>query len=138
MAEVTQFVLADGQATPVNHTFKPDGEKNGVLFFADRSTGVPVGFSKLSISQKETSGGSGKTVTTLKVVVPTLEQTSASTATGIQPAPTLAYNTAVTVTFETAARSTTQNRADILAFVKNLLADSNIGSAVTDYEKVYI
>jgi hypothetical protein len=139
MPAVTQLVVNDGQATPVAHTFKPDGKKGEVLFFADRSGGIPVGYGKISFNRRETSGnGSGSYKVTMKIVVPTLEQTSASTATGIQPAPTVAYKHEVNIEFSMPARGSVANRKDILAYAKNLLATADVQAVIHDLEDLYV
>jgi hypothetical protein len=88
---------------------------------------------------------------TAKLVVPTLEQTSPSTATGIQPAPTKAYDVTAILEFMLPERSTRPEREYLLSYVKSLLAatiaysdNSNqettaspVISAVLDFEQPY-
>jgi len=72
-----------------------------------------------------------------KVTVPTLEQTSPSTSTGIQPAPSVAYNLIGNVEFVIPERSTLAQRKDLLAYVKNLMANAVVTAAGQDFEYVY-
>jgi hypothetical protein len=74
---------------------------------------------------------------TVKVSLPVLEQTSPSTATGIQPAPTKAYDLTFNGEFILPERSTLANRNDILAYVKNYIANAVVSSAVQNFEAVY-
>jgi hypothetical protein len=58
--------------------------------------------------------------------------------TGIQPAPTLAYNLIATVELVLPERSTLQQRKDLLAYVKNALSNTAvIPPAVENFETVY-
>lgn len=139
MTAIAALTLADGAATPVNHTFSPVNiDSNGIAKWADRSTGIPIGFPALTFMLKNPSKGSKSYKVSAKVVLPVLEVTSPSTMTGIQPAPTLAYNLLATIEFVLPERSTLQQRKDLLAYVKNALANASvIPPAVENFEAVY-
>lgn len=138
MTAIAALTLADGQATPVNHTFSPVGiDSASIAKWADRSGGIALGFPTVTFSIRQPSKASRNYKVTAKVVTPVLEVTSPSTATGIQPAPTKAYDLLVSMDFVLPERSTQAQRKDLLAFVKNYLASSVITSAVQDFEAVY-
>lgn len=146
MPALAAITINDGAATPVAHTFSPSGpDKNGVNYFYDRSGGIAIGFPMISIDMKEPAPASATGVSktnrvyrsTVKIVMPVLEVTSPSTGTGIQPAPTKAYDLMFRGEFISPERSTLQNRKDILAYAKNLLAHSMTTSLVQDFESVY-
>lgn len=140
MTAIAALTLADGQATPANHTFAPVNiDANGVARWADRSGGIALGFPQISFSNRAPAGKAARNYRqTVKVVVPILEQTSASTATGIQPAPTKAYDLIFTGEFVLPERSTAAQRADLLAYVKNFFANSAvIPPAINTFESVY-
>lgn len=139
MSAIANVVINDGQATPVSHTFAPVTiDAQGVAKWADRSGGISVGFPTLSYSLKSPTGSSKSYKMTAKVVLPVLEQTSPSTATGIQPAPTVAYNLIANVEMVLPERSTAQDRKNLLAYVKNYLANAAVITAgVENYEAVY-
>lgn len=138
MTAIAAVTLADGQATPVNHTFAPVNiDATGVAKYADRSTGISVGFPTVSFSIKQPTKASPSYKVTAKVTLPVLEQTSPSTATGIQPAPTLAYNLLASVDMVLPERSTLAQRKDLLAYFRNYMAHAVITAAVNDYEAVY-
>jgi hypothetical protein len=71
------------------------------------------------------------------VVLPVLEVTSPSTATGIQPAPTKAYDLLCNVEVVLPERSSLQERKDAFAYLKNFLANAVFTSAVQDLEGVF-
>jgi hypothetical protein len=87
----------------------------------------------------------------LKLVLPTLEQTSPSTATGIQPAPTKAYDCMCIMEFMLPERSTLAERQKLFSQVASLFArtinasdnvptDSSgtpLEAAVTTFETVF-
>jgi len=66
-----------------------------------------------------------------------LEQTSASTATGIQPAPTKAYDTFGYIDFVMHERSTLAERKDAIAYLRNALAHAVVTSAIESFEAIY-
>ncbi len=139
MSAIANVVINDGQATPVSHTFAPVTiDAQGVAKWADRSGGISVGFPTLSYSLKNPNGNSKSYKLTAKVMLPVLEQTSPSTATGIQPAPTVAYNLLANIEMVLPERSTAQDRKNLLAYVKNYLANATVITAgVENYETVY-
>lgn len=146
MPALASITINDGQATPVAHTFNPSGpDKNGVNYFYDRSGGIAIGFPSITLDLKEppvaapgmASKASRVYRATAKVVMPVLEVTSASTGTGIQPAPTKAYDLVAKMEFILPERATLANRKDILAYAKNILTNSNVTSLVQDLEGIY-
>lgn len=145
MPALATLTISDGQATPVAHTFTPLSiDANGVATFIDRAGGIPLGFGRLDLSLRQPpdaktgQNSSGRVYkATLRLFVPTLEQTSASTSTGIQPAPTKAFDHVANVQFFLPERGTTQNRKDLLAFVTNALQSGAVKTVLTDLEPFY-
>lgn len=140
MTAIASLTLADGQATPANHTFAPVGiDQASVAKWADRSGGIALGFPIVSFSLRAPAASSKSRVfkLTAKVVTPVLEVTSPSTSTGIQPAPTLAYNLIANVDIALPERSTVAQRKDLIAFLKNYLATAVLQQAVENFEQVY-
>jgi hypothetical protein len=96
---LTNIVIADAQATPVNHTFAPQGpDANGVEYLTDYSQSNAIGFWKISIqtlspSQPKAGENSANRVYRVKIGLhePILETLSNSTISGIVPAPTVSY-----------------------------------------------
>jgi hypothetical protein len=138
MPAIAPLTLADGQATPVNHTFSPVNiDAAGVARWADRSGGIAIGYPVFSYSNKVPTKGSRNYRLTMKVSTPVLEQTSASTATGIQPAPIKAYEPLCNIEFVLPERSTLAQRKDLLAYVRNVLANTIVTTGVQDFESIY-
>lgn len=140
MPIIAALTLADGAATPVNHTFGPSTQKDGIQRYYDRVTGIAVGFPAVTLSLREPTQKNSAQRNyryTAKVSVPTLEQSSPSTSSGFQPAPTKAYECIANVEFVIPERSTDAERKNLLAYVKNLLANAVVTAGVITLEPVY-
>jgi hypothetical protein len=141
MSAIANIVINDGQTTPVGHTFAPvtiDAE--GVAKWADRSGGISIGFPMLTYKMASPSKRSTARTykQTMKVVLPVLEQTSPSTATGIQPAPIVGYTLLANIELVLPERSTLQDRKNLIAYARNYLANATVVTAgVENYETVY-
>jgi len=145
MSAVANIVLADAQATPVNHTFIPLGpDTNGVWWFEDQSATSPIGYNRISMQltrpgNPAAGDDSSKRVLRVKIGVhtPTLEVVSNSTVSGIIPAPTVSYITRLTCEYILPERSTVQNRKDIRKYTQFLMADPQVVAMVEQLQAVY-
>lgn len=139
MPAIGNVVINDGATTPLAHTYAPAGISGPIAYYADRSSGIPVGYFTMDISLRPPSAQSVEKMylATFRIKTPILEQTSPSTATGIQPAPTVGYTPICEMKFWLPERSTLQNRKDLRAFAKNLLADAVVTAVVENLESVY-
>lgn len=139
MAARSNIVINDGQTTPVSHTFSPcsgDGNVAGVsmIRYEDRSGGISVGFPTVVFATRKPAGKLRNHKLAITVSRPVLENVSNSTVSGIAPAPTVAYDVVFRGEFILPERSTMDARKDLLAYVKNLLANAATTSAVQDLE----
>jgi hypothetical protein len=98
---------------------------------------VSIGQNELSLAQKVPSRDSRNYKFSWKLRCPILEQTSASTATGIQPQPTLAYNNLASLDLVFNERSTLQERKDLLAQMRDLIDEALVTSQANDLEYTY-
>jgi hypothetical protein len=136
MGQQTTITLTDAAGTPVARAFNPaqkDGP-SGSYRWDYRGTGVVVGYDQLTITTRLPSKQNKNTKVQMRLVCPTLEQTSPSTATGIQPAPTVAYNTVVDLTFVLPERSVLQDRKNALAMARDLIDEALTTAAVENYD----
>lgn len=145
MSAVANIVLADAQATPVNHTFIPLGpDKNGVWWFEDQSASSPIGYNRISLAlirpaNPAQGAASGlDRVARVKAVIytPKLE-TLANNSAGITPPPTVAYTPRVNVEFSLPERSSLQDRKDLRKFVDFLMAETQLTAMVETLQNVY-
>lgn len=142
MPQLATLTVNDGATTPVAHSFTPTDVQSGLATWHDRSGGVVVGFPRITAQLKLPTSNSvdGKNQNArvqVKVVMPVLEQTSASTGTGIQPAPTKGYDMTFNGEFVLPVRSTLQDRKHIIAYAKNFLAQALVTALVQDLESIY-
>lgn len=137
MAAFANITINDGAATPVAHTFGPNTLVGLVASYADRSGGISVGYPTIQITSQVPVKNSRLYKTRIRVTLPVLETVNASTWNGITPAPTKAYDMTGIIEFIAPERSTLQNRKDIRAFIKNLMADAIVTSLVETQETIF-
>lgn len=138
MATATAIILADAQATPVNHTFNPIGkDDSNVFWFVDQTQTNAIGYWKISVEIKQPGlskpgESSASRVSRIKVGLhePVLETVSNSTVSGIAPAPTVAYIPRVITEFVVPERAVLLDRKNLRKMVASLLSDSNIANVV--------
>lgn len=138
MPQIANIVLADAQGTPVNHTFIPAGrDAKGVIWLVDQSQNNAIGYWRISIECVQppppTSGQSSQERTyRVKVGLhePVLETNGDSSASGILPAPTVAYVPRGFSEYVIPERSSLQNRKDLWKMTANLQDNSQIQAAV--------
>jgi hypothetical protein len=141
MSALANIVIADALGTPVNHTFVPVLNANGVFKWQDQTaasnpSAVPIGFNEITASalmSKDVDRGKGRFALDFRYNMPTLETISNSTASGILPAPVWGYDCTVFIKTVFSARSTLQNRSDAIKMAA--LAWQN--SQLTDWLKNY-
>lgn len=138
MGAIATLTLADGATTPVNHTFSPQPDvMSNQARWVDRVGGIALGYPMVTMTMRNPNKATRNYKVTVRVVTPVLEVTSPSTASGIQPAPTLAYNLVADMNFVLPERSTLSQRKDMFAYAKNLLANTVLTNAIHDFEPVY-
>lgn len=136
--QIAALTLADGQATPASHTFSVAGVIDGVAKWEDRSGGIALGYPAVTFSMRRPTKGSRNFKVTAKVQLPVLEVTSPSTSSGIQPAPTKAYDCFATVEFTVPERSTQLDRNNLLAYLKNFLGNASVvPPALSNFDPVW-
>lgn len=138
MALAANIVLADAQATPVNHTFIPIGpDKAGLFWFEDQSQSTPIGYWKISVEAKRpapSQPGESSAKRTIKVRIglhqPVLENVTNATVSGIAPAPTVSYVPRTFTEYLIPERASLLNRQDMRKMNANLQTNAQIVAAV--------
>lgn len=145
MPAVANIVLADAQATPVNHTYIPLGpDSNGVWWFEDQSQSTPIGYWRLSIQLKRPgppAAGQASNIervsrATLTMHQPVLETLGTNDA-GITPAPTVSYIPRSKQEFILPERGTLQNRKDLRKMSASLLSDTLVIAVIESLQNIY-
>ena len=137
MAAIADITLADGQASPANHTFSPDPDiASSLPRWVDRSGGIALGYPAITLSMRRPTKAARSYKVVAKVELPVLEVASAGID-GFIPPPTKSYSLLCNMEFVLPERCSLAERKDILAFAANLLASTPAGSAIKDFEPVY-
>jgi hypothetical protein len=138
MAQQTAITLTDATpTTPVNRVFNPAKKDGDVYRYDYRGTGIVVGYDNLTVNTKLPSKTSKATKVQFRLTCPILEQTSPSTASGIQPAPSVAYSNIFDMTFVLAERSVLQDRKNLLSMARDLIDEALTTAAVENYDAPY-
>lgn len=127
---LTNLVLADGQSTPVNHTFSWDTE-HPVAGWTDKVGGVAIGYPKVTIGRSLPSRKRRSYKTTFRVEVPVLEAISGD-VNGYVAQPKVAFTELFEGHFTSPDRSATSHRADLHAYVRDLLSKAMVKAMVVD------
>jgi hypothetical protein len=139
MSVQTSITINDGVTpTPVAHVFQPKGVhqegQKGTALWRDQSPANAEGF--LSITEQHTDPNTNGIEKFRYVIqVPTLE-TPGGTGPFVPP-PTKAYITTGVIEFWIHKRASAQELNNIVAFVKNLAADSRIAGAIVNREAAW-
>jgi hypothetical protein len=144
--------LTTSATVGVDSTLNPEGiNSSGVAAWVDRSGGIAIGYPRLTLSVRPPTKASRVFKVSCRLALPTLEQTSPSTATGIQPAPTKAYDCSCVMEFFLPERSTLAERQKLFSMIASLFArlvnasdgaptdatGSPLEVAVTTFENVF-
>ena len=133
MPQLQPLVLKDRAATPKDRTFSPFNIEGGVGFLVER-TGIPAGDNTLSISSRKTAGG--KYRATIKLMMPVVTTNQSINGVTVVTSERVAV---ATLEFQFDARSTEQERKDLVGLVQSSLdpAKTLINDAVVKLEGVY-
>lgn len=141
MAAIANIVINDGQATPVAKTFAPAKTSADMALLEDRSSGVFIGFNKLTIALARPTGASNNASRNLKLSIkietPKMETVSNSTVSGIAPVPTVSYRPVAELMVTLPERCSLQDRKDLQAYVRNVLSNAFVTDAFEKYELPY-
>jgi len=132
MSQLSNLVLTDRAATPVDHTFVPRDIVNNVATVVE-STGVPVGDKRVTLSLRNT--GNGNYVATLRFVFPVVND---QTINGVTT-PVVVRTAYADVEFKFSATSTEQERKDMVGQVEDALGASQtmVNDLLTKLQGVY-
>jgi hypothetical protein len=132
--------IDDGQATPVAHTFVPQGpDQRRVWSFEDQSGGVAIGNSELTLRLEDSVQSQSGPLQRVHVGcrIPVLEVATGSSVGGYEPPPKLAYFCDFKGTFIVPMRATADVKADIRAYVANLMDTAVVNSMVVNGEAIW-
>lgn len=134
MSAIAPIVIADGQGTPVSHTFNPV-QSNPDAFYREAQASLPIvgqGTVKLVVKQD-----SSLNRVKVSLALPCLETATGANSSGYTAAPKVAYTVTANVEFLLPSRSTVAQRKDLRVLLKNLLTDAQIVDAVDNINIPY-
>lgn len=136
MSAITALTLADGQTTPVNHTFSPYQPQSGSnpATWLEKTATSPTGYWRLT--QSVLKNGNGVYKVKVFVGIPILASVPAGCCVDSNT-PVVSYTDICNIEFSIPAGSTVAQRKDILAIAKNYLASAVASSAVVDLEMAW-
>lgn len=131
------ITLNDAATTPVNHIFKPFRTEGDIIMFRDRTQAIYAGQNRLSVSQRVANKNARSNKISWRLETPILAVTSPSTGTGIQPQPTVDHTNLFSMDFVTHENSTLQERKDLLAMARDLIAEAILQLQIVDQDLIY-
>jgi len=138
MAARAGITIDDGQPTPVAHAFTPDSvvDDKGlqIATWKDKASGILLAQPVLTLSTRRANKTSKVTKVTARLVLPVLETLNTSAASGVNPAPTLAYSLTMNCEMLFPDRSTLQERKDLVTLMRGFLAHTTMNKATQEYE----
>lgn len=144
MGTAATIVLADAATpTPANHSFLFTPDKGDLVAWEDRAGGQYVGYPRISLDIRTPAPNrSAKTVAnrnvhvSLRIRTPIMEVVGTSSS-GLPAPPTVSYTPQVNVEFILPERSQTLDRATLIKYLANVLLNTQIANAVTNFERPY-
>lgn len=130
MSDVSTLVLANGETTPVDHTFSPIEVAPTLVTYQDKSASTVLGRPTVTIGQRRPSVANGNRKVSLRVRVPVLEATDVA-ASGYTPGPTIAYTLSANVDFVVPNRASQAEIDDLAAYAANLVSSTLVDGIVT-------
>lgn len=130
MAAIATLSLNDGAASPAAHTFTPIGVKNAIAKWQDKASGISLGFPTITLSLREPTKVSRVNKVTAKVVFPVVDAT-------IPTAVKKAYECIINVDVVLPESATALDRAHVLAYAKNFMANATFTDMVKDLTNVW-
>jgi len=102
-------------------TLSPDGvSPAGVFSYVDRTGGIPILFPRATLALRRPTAGSRNYKASVRFSLPTADITSPSTGSGIQPAPSKAYDNTFIGEFIMPERGTASEKLKLLSYVASM------------------
>lgn len=129
MPSASNIVLADGQVTPVNHTFEPKRIAADTAVFSDRDAATSAGQKQLILGFSATSANRKTDRATMRISMP-IEQV-------VDGVTVVAYTARISCDVVIPESMTQAQRDDLAAFFKNAAADAVVQGMITNLDPVY-
>lgn len=132
MSAIANITIADGAATPVNHTFVPvQTSPNPIWSDSDAAKAYKASQYRFTAVRKTTDSTKGLTRVRMTLVLPTM-------GTGVAlPASEVDYSHQSTVEFIMPVRGLKQERKDLRVLTRNVLADAQVIDMIDEMNAAY-
>jgi hypothetical protein len=132
MTDIANIVIADGEDTPVNHTFQPVQQSPNAIY-RENIADVPV----LGQGLINTTLSNNAQIYKVRFIleIPVMEEAVAQNTAGYTAAPKVAHTLRADVVLFAHARSTTQQRDNLITLVSNALQDAQINGMYVNLVK---
>lgn len=129
MSDVSALVLANGESTPVDHTFSPIEVAPNLVTYQDKTADTILGRPTVTLGRRRPSVANGNTKYTFRVRLPVLEATDVA-ASGYTPGPTVAYTLSANVDVVLPSRASQAEIDDLAAYAANLISHATVQAIV--------
>jgi hypothetical protein len=129
MPAIANLTINDGQAAPAAHTFAVVGTTGTKATWADKSGGIPIGYTKLTNEVREAKSTNGAHSVIFGFELPVM-----GTVNGVSARVRVS---SAQVRFNYAQDSTDQERKDAVAYVINALSLASVKAAAINIEPHY-
>lgn len=129
MPAIANLTINDGLATPAAHTFSVVGTTGQKATWADKVSGVPAGYSRITHEVREAKSASGAHSTITGMEMPTMATVDGQLKRVRVSSAQLRFNFA--------QDSTDQERKDLVAYAINFLSNASVRPGIYNIEPHY-
>lgn len=129
MPALAAIAINDGATTPVAHTFAPVSTNGAKAEWADRSPASPAGFLGLSHEVRRPVSANAAQRVIIALNVPVMATVDGS--------PVVVRYSSAKLEMNFSNLSSEQERKDVLAYVKNFLANATVATSIQNLEPFY-
>lgn len=108
-------------------TYTPMGDKNSIFYWADTSGGIPLGYGKISVSNKSVNAGAvARNKVKALLEIPVLSQPSGTNSAGFTPAAIVSHTLRATLEFDVSNSSTIAQRDTLHQILTELIKNGQL------------
>ncbi len=129
MPSIANLTIADGAATPVNHTFSVVNVDASKAYWAEKTAGIAIGYIRMTHEVRQP-----KTDSAAQRVILGYEQPTTAVVDGVTKRVRLS---SAQVTFNFAQDATDQEKKDLVAYVTNSLSNATVKPTLYNVEPFF-
>lgn len=132
MTDIANIVIADGEDTPVNHTFIPVQQSPNAIYREDIADVPVLGQGLLNVSL---TNNAQIYKTRIVLEIPVMEEAVAQNTAGYTAAPKVAHTLRADIVLFAHARSTAQQRDNLITLVANAIVNAQVSGTYVSLVK---